>query len=124
MDLSKSFDSPYLKARINVDNGDTIKFLDEGMIDAEKRVNFDVDVFRNGNKLHTKKFTLNKTNFNAISALYGVDSKKWIGKQMGIEIYKAKRPTDHTLVDAIMLVAPSVQHGGDVEEIDDNEGLE
>ena len=109
MDLSKQFDSPWLKAKLNVVEGDNIKFLDEGTITDDK-VDLKVAVMRSGQEVSQKKFTINATNFRTVAQLYGTDTKKWIGKEMEVSIYKARNPRTNSLVDAIMLVAPSI-HG-------------
>lgn len=119
MDLSKQFDSVWLKPKLNVNAGDNIRFLNEGEIDENKRVNFVVGVIRGGEKIAEKKFTLNNTNFRAVASLYGMDSKKWIGKEMEVDIYKARNPKTNTLVDAIMLVVPAVHQ--DTDEVQEEE---
>jgi hypothetical protein len=107
MDLSKQFDSPWLKAKLNVREGDNIKFLDEGIINEDK-VDLKVSVMRNGEEISQKKFTINATNFRTVAQLYGTDTKQWIGKEMEVSIYKARNPRTNSLVDAIMLTTPSI----------------
>lgn len=101
------FHSDWLKIGDNVLQGDTIQFLDVGEVDENDRHNFTVAVFRNGELVEpTKKFTLNKGNFKAISALYGTNSDAWVGKEMNVVSVKVRNPQLGTLVDSIALVPP------------------
>ena len=122
MDLSKQFDSEWIKANINVKQNDHLRFLDEGEIVPNKRnpgqedVVFTVGIVRDGTVLAEKKFSLNRGNFKAVSKLYGVDSSKWIKKEMRVNIVKKQNPQSGELVDSIALSAPGVL--GEVENIE------
>lgn len=103
-----SFPTEWLKINENVNNGDHIKFLNAGVLDGEKDAwEFDVQVYKGKEAGVTKKFNLNKTNFKAISALYGTNSDNWVGKFMRIEKVKARNPQLGTMVDSILLIEPN-----------------
>ena len=110
-DYSKEFDSPFVKAGANTKQGDHLRFLDAG----EKRQNkkeldkvdivFNVAIVRNGKVTAQKLFSLNKTNFKAVSKVYGSNSDDWIDKEMMVNIVKRQNPQGE-VVDAIALSAP------------------
>lgn len=106
------FPSEWLKINENVQAGDIIRFKDAGALDPENETyTFNVEVIHAGQVTETKKFTLNKTNFKAISALYGTNSDAWLGKEMTVNAIKVRNPQTGLLVDSIALSAPTGQTG-------------
>lgn len=101
-----SFPSEWLKINNNVKHGDTIQFTDNGTQDEEGRWTFVVAIMKDGMPADTKKFSLNKTNFDAVSKLYSTNSDEWIGKEMKVEKIKQRKPGSSEMVDSILLVAP------------------
>lgn len=102
------YPSEWLKINENVQNGDTIQFLDAGTQDKDERWIFNVAVFRKGDLAEPeKKFGLNKTNFKAVSAVYGTNSDNWINKEMQVSSVKVRNPQLGSLVDSIALSAPA-----------------
>jgi hypothetical protein len=98
------FPSRWLKANVNVRQGDTITFLNAGEFDKkQEQWVFKVRVARTGEE---KLFGLNKKNFTAISNLYGKNSDEWIDKQMGIRVVTVESPKGGE-VDAIRLHDPA-----------------
>lgn len=101
------FPSEWLKINENVFPGDTIQFKDVGRLDPERDTwEFNVEIFHEGISTETKKFTLNKTNSKAVSAIYGTNSDSWIGKSMVVNAIKVRNPQNGQLVDSIALSAP------------------
>ena len=96
------FPSRWLKANVNVKEGDTISFLSTGELRQDQWV-FMVRINRTGEE---KFFGLNKKNFNAISALYGTDSDKWVGKNMKVKIVTVDNPRGGE-VEAVRLYDPA-----------------
>ncbi|HEY0140389.1 MAG TPA: hypothetical protein VGF48_05800 [Thermoanaerobaculia bacterium] len=120
-DYRERFDSPFVKANVNVKEGDSIRFLDSGEdrgTDDKVSLEFEVEILHNGEVTKQKKFTMNKTNYNATAAVYGYNTDKWVKKEMGVSIIKARNPQTGGMVDSVMLVAPSV--AVDEEEDTDN----
>ncbi len=102
------FPSRFLKMNVNCKHGDKMKFLDVGTLDTEsERYTFNVAVLRDDVQIDTKEFTLNKTNFKAVSELYGTNSDNWVGKEMEIGLIKARNPQTGAPVDSIMLMKPA-----------------
>lgn len=98
------FPTDWLKINDNVHDGDTIRFIDAGVLDEEtERYTFMVEIFHDGIQTETKKFGLNKTNFKVVSALYGTNSDAWIGKEMLVNKFKTRNPQTGLMVDAIAL---------------------
>ena len=112
------FPSVFLKADKDVVSGDVIKFLDAGEYD--ERGNgawiFLVLVEKNGVK---KKFSLNKTNWKAISKVYGTNSDVWVNKEMEVVVIDTQNPQGE-LVKAVRLKVvgadDEVEVGDDVNE--------
>lgn len=101
------FPSEWLKANVNVKQGDTIKFVDAGILDQEtERYVFTVEIYHEGLMTETKKFNLNKGNFTATSSVYGTNSDAWVGKEMVVNVVKARNPQLGSMVDSIALSAP------------------
>lgn len=116
-DLSKSkaYESPWLKANLNCKQGDLIQFLDAGEEDEENGSwIFNVMVSRDGEDLHQKKFSLNKTNFKVVAKNYGTNSDSWVGKQMEVNVIKKQNPKSGELVDSVALSLPNHNLDGDV----------
>lgn len=110
-----TFPSEWLKLGNTVHEGDHIAFTDVGEFDGERESwNFTVSVIRDGKKIHDKKFTLNKTNFGAVSELYGTNSDNWIGKEMRVNKTRTRNPSTGTTVDSILLSAPNTDSKGNI----------
>lgn len=123
-DLSKKFDSAWVKAGLNTKQGDNLRFLDAGTEVPKAGTNqvdmvFEVAIVRNGVVETKKKFSLNRTNFKAVSALYGTNSDNWVGKEMKANVVKRQNPQSGELVKAIALSAPGAD--GEVEPFVDKE---
>jgi hypothetical protein len=107
------FPSKWLKADVNVKEGDTITFLNTGEFDKkQEQWVFKVRVNRTGDE---KLFGLNKKNFTAIEALYGKNSDSWVGKNMKVKIVTVESPRNGE-VEAIRLYDPAGTPTVDVEE--------
>lgn len=115
------FTSEWLKAGDNVRQGDHIRFLDEGHKDEKDQWVFKVGVIVGGSGeiSVTKKFSLNKKNFNAISKVYGSNSDKWLGKEMRVTVIKVENPKTGDIVPAVRLQAPGVVEEGIEVEAED-----
>lgn len=89
------FDSVFVKAGVNITEGDKIKFLDAGQKDEKGRWVFQVEVVskKTGNVRCEKKFSLNKTNFNAVASFYGSNSDNWIGQEMTVRVMLVNDPS-------------------------------
>ena len=110
------FPSKWLKADVNVKEGDTITFLNTGEFDKkQEQWVFKVRVNRTGDE---KLFGLNKKNFTAIEALYGKNSDSWVGKNMKVKIVTVESPRGGE-VEAIRLYDPAGAPSTDVEEVDE-----
>jgi len=117
MDTREHLDGEWLKANINVFDGDHIKILDEGTTEEEegrKRLILSVLILHDGEPTKTKKFSLNKDNLKAIQALHGFESKKWKGKELRVNVVKVRNPQTGGMVDGIHLSAPNTNADGDV----------
>lgn len=113
-DFRDKFDSAYLKANVNVKEGDSIRFLDSGKDvgdDSKPSLEFLVEILHNGEATKQKKFTMNKTNYTATGSVYGFNTDKWQGKEMAVSVIKARNPSTGLLVDSVMLVAPNAESG-------------
>ncbi len=98
------FPSKWLKADVNVKEGDTITFLNTGEFDKkQEQWVFKVRVNRTGDE---KLFGLNKKNFTAIETLYGKNSDSWVGKNMKVKIVTVESPRGGE-VEAIRLYDPA-----------------
>lgn len=102
-----SFPSEWLRINNNVWHGDNIRFTDAGTKNEEGNYIFNVQIIHNGLPTEVKKYQLNKTNFESVSKMYGTNSDKWVGKEMGVEKIKQRKPGSGEMVDAILLVAPN-----------------
>lgn len=93
------FDSAFVKAGINITEGDKIKFLDAGQKDEKDRWVFQVEIIsgKTGNVRCEKKFSLNKTNFNAVASFYGSNSDDWVGKEMSVRVMMVNDPSGKTV---------------------------
>ena len=93
------FDSAFVKAGINTTEGDKIKFLDAGQKDEKDRWVFQVEIIsgKTGNVRCEKKFSLNKTNFNAVASFYGSNSDDWVGKEMSVRVMMVNDPSGKTV---------------------------
>ena len=117
MDTKKYLDSDWLKAKVNVQDGDHIRYLDEGANDVDRdgkdRLIVLVGVVKGTEIVAQKKFQVNKTNLKATAAMYGFNTKGWIGKEMRVNIVK-KPDLQGRLVDAVALSSPNTDANGDI----------
>ena len=102
------FESEWLKANNNVEEGDLIRFLNAGEQDKDKNWVFLVGVIPAGTSriVTQKKFSLNKRNFESIKAIHGSNSDEWVNKDMQVMVREVENPKTGELVDAIRLCAP------------------
>lgn len=123
-----TFPTEWLKARVNVQHGDYIRFLDTGTQDKDSRWVFQVGIIaqaRPGVVVESKKFSLNKTNFDEVARMYGTNSDKWKDKEMRVSVVKVRNQKG-ILVPSVRLVSPSLEVGAndaneEEDEIDVNE---
>ena len=101
------FKSEWLKAKVNVDQFDNIRFIDAGKQDADGQWIFTVGIVPQGETdvREQKKFQLNKVNFVSIKEEYGSNSDDWVGNEMVVNIVQVQNPRGET-VDGIRLTAP------------------
>lgn len=83
-------ESPYLKAKINIQDGEYITFLNEGeyqpsSFDPKKKSLVCKVGLADGEE---KIFTLSNKNQGKMLEAFGDDSKNWIGKKVQVEIVK------------------------------------
>jgi hypothetical protein len=111
-------DTEWLKANINVKDGDNVRILDEGAIEQNKegkdQLVMTVGVVRNSAIIAQKKFQLNKTNHKVVAGAFGFDSKNWIGKEFQVNVVKKQDPSGR-LVDSVALSMPGLDAEGNVE---------
>jgi len=95
-----------------VKHGDYVQFMDEGTERPSRDGKgndylMEVGVIPQGGKdiVSEKQFQLNKTNYKSVAAIYGADTKGWIGKQVQIVVIKTNNMRGE-LVDGIRLVHP------------------
>lgn len=117
-----SFPSEWLKINNNVWNGDLIRFTDVGTQNDEGNYIFNVQIIHAGKPTEVKKFQLNKTNFDAVSKLYGTNSDAWVGKEMSVEKIKQRKPGSSEMVDSILLVAPAADPLADAGSAPEGDG--
>ena len=110
------FPSKFLKAGINCEEGDVIRFLDIPAMDSDENLVGLVGIIPVGFKDMTdrKKFQINKTNFKAIATLYGTNSDNWKGKEMQVHIGAANNPKTGEDVPSIKLKAVGGENPQDV----------
>lgn len=124
-DLTKDFASPFVKANVDVEQDDHIRFDDVGERKADKRnpgqINwiFTISVLRDGKVIsENRKFQLNSGNFKATAKMYGPNSDSWEGKEMKVNVVKRQNPQTGGVVDGIALSAPGAK--GEVEELEED----
>jgi hypothetical protein len=102
------FESEWLKAHNNVNQGDNVRFIDAGHKDKDGNWIFVVGIVPDGQRDMTvqKKFQLNKKNFTAVSAIYGTNSDKWVGKEMKVRVVRVENPRTGDMTDSVRLIAP------------------
>src|SRR3990167_23439 len=102
------FESDWLKAKDNVNQGDRIKFVNAGVPNEKGDWIFNVTVIEktSGNMLYQKKFQLNKTNWKTIKKVYGENSDNWVGKEMEVIIVKVNNPSTGKFVYTVRLIPP------------------
>jgi hypothetical protein len=110
----EKLESDWLKAKVNVEHGDTIRIIDD-FEDEEGNVIINVGLLQDNEIIKQKKFRLNKTNLKTIIKAYGFESEKWKGKDFQVSVYKARNPQKDELVDAILLSLPNMQPDTDIE---------
>ncbi len=101
------FPSDFLKMNINCKHGDIIKFKDAGTQNDKGQWTFVVEIYHNAAYQEDKKFSLNKGNFNNVSALYGTNSDAWVGKEMEVNLIKSRNPQTGLMVDSVLLMEPA-----------------
>ncbi len=118
------FDSEFIKAGVNVIEGDKIRFLDAGQKDSKDRWIFLVAVIsgKTGGIRSQKKFSLNKTNFNAITSHYGGNSDNWIGKEMVVSVMMVQDPSGKA-VKGVRLVGKDDVVNNALDEILEEEAI-
>lgn len=82
--------SEYLRPE-DIKNEEVITFLDEGTKKSVEETGFDNEVFDIKIELENKEnkiWTMNKTSQRAIGAVYGDETKNWVGKQAKLEKMK------------------------------------
>ncbi len=112
------FPSKFLKAEVNANEGDIIRFLDIPKMDLDDNLVGTVGIIPMGFKEMTeqKKFQINKTNFKAISKLFGTNTDNWKGKEVQIHIGTANNPNNGEEVASIKVKAVGGADPEDVEE--------
>src|SRR6266446_4159924 len=118
-----NFPSKYLKAEVNVQHGDFIRFLDKGKFDEKmEQWVFTVGIIPQevpGFIKEQKLFSLNKKNFDAIKKVYGSNSDNWLNKEMQVDVRRIENPKTGEEVPAVRLKAPgslAEPHGDEDEE--------
>lgn len=117
-----TFPSKWLKAEVNVQHGDFIRFLDKGKLEKqgnEEQWVFTVGVIPQetpGLIKDQKLFGLNKRNFDAIKKVYGSNSDNWLNKEMQVDIRMIENPKTGEEVAAVRLKAPGAMAEGRDEE--------
>lgn len=116
-----NFPSKWLKAEVNVQHGDFIRFLDKGRFDEKnEQWIFTVGVIPQetpGFMREQKQFGLNKKNFDAIKKVYGSNSDNWLNKEMQVVVRTIENPKTGEEVAAIRLKAPgSIVEGPEDED--------
>lgn len=110
-----TFPSEWLKISNNIEEGDHIAFADSGEFDPDREMwTFVVGVVKNGKQVYTKKFNLNKTNFDAVKQIYGSNSDNWLKKEMRVNKVKVRNPQSGAMVDSIALSAPNTDKEGNI----------
>ena len=112
------FPAKFLKLGSNVEEGDVIRFLDAPAMDADDKLIGTVGIIPKGFKDMTekKKCQINKTNYNAVSKLYGKDCADWVGKEVQIHEGVANNPQTGQPGPSIVFVAVG---GGDFSDVSD-----
>jgi hypothetical protein len=112
------FPSKFLKIRVNVKDGDLIRFLDEPRMDADDKLVGLVGIIPQGFSQMTeqKKFQVNKTNYKATAAVHGEDCAEWVGKEMQVREVVANNPSTGMEGPTIKLVAVGGVEGQDVND--------
>lgn len=111
MNISKNISGDYLSAT-DVEDGDKIKFLDEGTshtFDNREAITFKVSL--NGVE---KKYTPNKTTLRNLATAWGAETKDWVGKSATCE--KIKSNIKGKLMTVLYLTAEESEAEIDIEE--------
>ena len=103
----EKLDSKWLKANVNVSDGDKVRIIDDRE-NEEGAVVIQVGIVSGGEMVKQKEFQLNQTNLKMITDAYGFESEKWKGKEFLVNVYKARNPKTNSLVDAILLSLPNM----------------
>ena len=84
--------SIYVKAGVNVQNGDKVRLLTEGKLDKMSSPDGKVkDVWRFDLQLSdgdTKSYTMNNTTIDNLTTEWGDDSSNWVGKDLKVWVVK------------------------------------
>lgn len=73
---------------------------------------------KTGNVRSQKKFSLNKTNFNAITSHYGGNSDNWIGKEMTVSVMMVQDPSGKS-VKGVRLIGKDDVVNNELNELDE-----
>lgn len=111
--MKLTIDSAFLKAGVNIKDGDKITFLDEGTSEKDERKGTDRTIFTvktpSGDE---KKTSPNNTSLRAMIALYGDDTAAWVGKQARVNVLA--QMIDGEMTKVIYLTAPDRDLEGNV----------
>lgn len=72
----------------DVKDGITVEFLNEGEKISKEQTGFEQDSFNISIKLpdnSKRSWTMNKTSQRYVAGLYGIDTKKWLGKRVTLK---------------------------------------
>ncbi len=111
--MKVTIDSAFLKAGVNIKDGELITFADEGKTEQDKksgkaRTIFTVTTPSEDDKLYGP----NNTSLRAMIELYGDDTKDWVGKKARVNILS--QMIDGEMTKVIYLTAPDRDLEGNV----------
>jgi hypothetical protein len=111
--MKVTIESAFLKAGINVKDGDLITFLDEGKTEKNKQSGKPQLILTvqlpSG---ETKLCSMNNTSKKNVMALYGDDTAAWVGNRARVNILS--QMIDNELTKVIYLTAPDRDLEGNV----------
>jgi hypothetical protein len=101
----EKLDTVWLKAKVNIQDGDMIRILSDKE-DDKGNVIIQVGILEGGVVMKEKQFQLNRTNIKAVMDAYGFESENWKGKDMKVSVVRVRNPQTGEKVDSIELEAP------------------
>lgn len=111
--MKLTLDSAYLKAGVNINDGELITFQDEGKTEKDEKNKRTRTVFNvTTPKGEEKLCSPNNTSLRNIIVVYGDDTKEWVGKQARVNILS--QMIDNELTKVIYLSAPDRDLEGNV----------